>query len=82
MIVPLAPPAGRQIELQSRRVAHDRYRRIDRRLREHRAAQIGVQHRAGQVEERAQAGAIFLFQSGTRLERYGVRVGDGGSACL
>ena len=55
MIVALAAPAAREIELERDGAAHGRDRGLDRRLGEQRAAEIGVQHGAGQVEDRAQA---------------------------
>ena len=51
MIVALAAPAGRKVEFQRHRIAHRRQRRLDRRLGQQRAAEIGVQHRAGEVEQ-------------------------------
>ena len=55
MIVALAAPAAAEIEFERHRVAHGRDRGFDRLLGEQRAAEIGVQHRAGEVEHRPQA---------------------------
>ena len=78
MIVALAAPARRQVELQRRRLAHERDGRLDRRLGEDGAAEIGVQHRAGKVEQRAQVGAVFRIQACKRQQRQLLRAGDGG----
>ncbi len=57
MIVALAALAGVEVEFQRNGRAHGRDRRLDRRLGEQRAAEIGVQHRAGEIEHRTQARA-------------------------
>ena len=55
MIVALAALAVGEIELQRDRVAHRRDCRLDGLLGDQRAAEIGVQHRAGEIEHRPQA---------------------------
>ncbi len=55
MIVALAALAAAEIEFERDRVAHRRDRGLDRRLGEQRAAEIGVQHGAGEIEDRPQA---------------------------
>ena len=69
MVVALATPAGRQVVFQRDGIAHGRHRRLDRRFGEHRAAEIGVQHRAGEVEQRPQLRARLRFQPGERPHR-------------
>ena len=55
MIVALAALAAAEIELERDRVAHRRDRGLDRLLGDQRAAEIGVQHGAGEIEHRPQA---------------------------
>ncbi len=55
MIVALAAPAAVEVEFERHGAAHRRDRRLDRCLGEQRAAEIGVQHGAGQIEDRPQA---------------------------
>ena len=55
VVVALAALAVREIEFERDRVAHRRDRRLDRLLGDQRAAEIGVQHGAGEIEHRPQA---------------------------
>ena len=55
VIVALAALAAAEIELERDGVAHGGDRGLDRRLGEQRAAEIGVQHRAGEIEHGTQA---------------------------
>ena len=64
MIVPFAALARLKIELQRDRILHGSDGGFDRRLGEHRAAEICVQDRAGQVEQRAQARAVLTLETG------------------
>ncbi len=77
MVVALAAPARRQVELKRRRLAHGLDGRLDRRLGEDGAAEIGVQHRSGEVEQRTQVRAVFRLQPRQRLQRQLVSAGDG-----
>ena len=54
-VVALAAAAAVEIEFERDRVAHRGDCSLDRRLREQRAAEIGVQHGAGEVEDRLEA---------------------------
>ena len=69
MIVALAALAAVEVELERDRVAHGVDRGLDRRLGQQRAAEIGVQHGAGQVEDRAQAGHGLGLQPPARAVR-------------
>ena len=51
--VAVAAPSGFKVEFQIRGASRGQRDGIERRLRERRAAEIGVQHRAGQVEDGA-----------------------------
>ena len=70
MVVALAAPAAREVVFERRRVAHRRGGGGDRLFRQRRAAEIGVQHGAGQVEDAALRG---LHRAG---ERGGARFDD------
>ena len=63
MIVALAAPAASQIELKRNRIAHRDRRRLDRLLGDQRAAEIGMQHGAGEVEDRAQVRSRLIFKA-------------------
>ena len=67
MVVTLATFAGFQVEFERDGIPHSRDGRLDRRLSEHRAAEIGVQHRAGEIEQRPQCRAILLLKAGESL---------------
>ncbi len=67
MVVTLAAFARFQVELERDRIPHSRYGRFDRRLGERCSPEIGVQHRAAQIEQRPQCRAIFLLKAGERL---------------
>ncbi len=70
MIVAFAALAGRQVEFQRDRIAHRRDGGFDRGFGEQRAAEIGVQHGAGEIEERAQTGAILVRETRQRQGRH------------
>ena len=55
VVVALAAAAAVEVEFERDRVAHRGDRGFDRRLRQKRATEIGVQHRAGEVEDRLEA---------------------------
>ena len=76
MVVAFAALAGRQVELERDRIPHSRDGRLDRRLGERRSAEIGVQHRAGQVEQRPQRRTIVPLEVGERLSRNVLGAGD------
>ncbi len=80
MIVALAALARRQVKLQRAWLAHGRGGRFYRRLGEHGAAEVGMQHRAGEVEQRSQTRAASRFKSGERFERQFVRAWRRGRA--
>ena len=69
MIVALAALARRQVELQRAGLTHGRDGRLDCGLSEHGAAEVGVQHCAGQVEQRSQTTAVLDLKPGERIER-------------
>ena len=54
MIVALAAFAGREIELKGDRRPHRRDSGLDRCFSDQRAAKVGVQHRAGEIENGTQ----------------------------
>lgn len=56
----MAAAGALQIELQRRGFAHRRAHRVHRGLGHRRAAQIGVQHGAGQIEHRPHRHALAL----------------------
>ena len=62
MVVALAAIAAAEIELERDRVAHRRDGGLDRLLGDQRAAEIGVQHGAGEIEHRPQARARARFK--------------------
>ena len=70
VVVPFAAPTGYEVELERHGVAHGRDRRFDRRLRDDRPPEIGVQHGAGQIEQRPQCGTIVRLQAGEASDRY------------
>ncbi len=72
MIVALAATAGLEIELERHRLAHGAERRGGGLLGQDRAAEIGVQHGAGEVEDGPQARPRLV------LEAAGGGGGDGG----
>ena len=61
-VVAVAAPAAGQVVLQIHRRSHCLHHRFDGLGREQRAAQVGVQHRAAQVEHRTQLGGKALRQ--------------------
>ncbi len=71
MIVALAALAGREIKLEGDGGAHGCHGGFDRRLADERAAEIGVQHGSGEIEDGAQVRARVRCQPGQR------RIGDG-----
>ena len=61
-IVAVAAMAAAKVEFQRHRVAHRHLRRLDRGLGPQRAAEIGVQHGAGEIEHRPQVGLLRDFE--------------------
>ena len=74
VIVALAAPAGREVELERQGAAHGLDRGLDRRFGEQRPAEIGVQHGAGEVEHRAGRGSGGGRQRRRRSNRQPGRV--------
>jgi hypothetical protein len=74
-IVAVAAMAGAEIEFERDRVAHRHLRRLDRGFRPQRAAKIGVQHGAGEVEHRPQVRLLRDFEPRQRCRRDMVRAG-------
>ena len=66
MIVALAALAGREVEFQSDGGAHGGNGGFDRRLGKQGAAEIGVQHRAGEIEDGTQIRPRLRRQRGER----------------
>ena len=62
MVVAFAAIARGEVELERHGVPHRRDGRLDRRLGEDRPPEIGVQHDAGQIEQRPQRRAILLLR--------------------
>ena len=52
-----------EIEFERDGVTHGHLRGFDRGLRPQRAAEIGVQHRTGQIEYRPQIGLLLKFET-------------------
>ena len=75
MVVALAAPAAVEIVFQRRRRLHRLGRRSNRLLRQRRAAEIGMQHGAGQVEDAALRGPRQLRElfGTSREDRLGRR---------
>ena len=73
MIVALAALAGREVEFQGDGRAHGGDGGFDRRFGEERAAEIGVQHRAGEIEDGTQVRPRLRRQRGERRARDRVR---------
>ena len=74
MIVALAALPLSQIELERDRRAHGVDRGRDRLLGEQRAAEIGMQHGAGEIEDRAQVEPRTRVELGERYGRDGLRL--------
>ena len=73
MIVALAASAGRKIEFERDRRPHGGDGGFDRGLGNQSAAEIGVQHRAGQIEHGTQIGSRIDRELGERSAGDGVR---------
>ena len=67
MIVALASPAGRKVELESNGASHRRDRRFDRAFGQNRATQIGVQYRPREIEHRTKIGPVLFFKAGSGI---------------
>ena len=78
-IVAVAAMAGAEIEFERNRVAHRHLRRLDRGFRPQRAAEIGVQHGAGEVEHRSQVRLLRDFEPRQRRRRDMVRAARRGA---
>ncbi len=79
VVVAVAAAAGGDVVLEVARPAHHRGHGLDRLLGEHRAAEVGVQHRAGEVEHRPQRGRRALGETPPALALEARRVeGRGG----
>ena len=71
-VVAVAAPAGGQVVFQVHRRGHGLHHRCNGFGRQQGAPQVGVQHRAGEVEHRAQPGRKALGQRGLHRLRDGV----------
>ena len=65
-VVTLAASAGCEFELERRRMAHRACSGGDGRFGQHRAAEVGVQHGAGEIEHAAQPGRIGRLEPDQR----------------
>ena len=69
VVVALAARAAAEVELERHGRAHGIDRGRNRALRQHGAAEVGVQHRAGEVEHAAQARRVLALQQAGCLGR-------------
>ena len=67
VVVTLPAFAGFQVELERDRIPHGGDGRFDCGLGERRSPEIGVQHRAAQVEQRSQRRPVLLLETGESL---------------
>ena len=70
MVVALAARRAADVEFERHGRAHGVDRSCDRALGKHGSAEVGMQHRAGQVEHAAQARGILALQQSRRLGRH------------
>src|ERR1700761_5527635 len=82
MVVPFAPLARLKIELQRHGIAHGLNGGLDRRLREHRPAKIGVENRAAQVEQWPRPGAVHALETDATFYRDAICGRNSGFALL
>ena len=83
MIVPFAARACLDVEFECNCSVHCGVHGLDRLLCDKSPAEIGVQHRSGQVEHRAQGGALPSLELRKCVggEIVGFRHGNPGAAC-
>ena len=75
--VALAAPAAAEVELERQRLPHGGDRRLDRGLGEQRPAEVGVEHGAGQIEDRTHLRPRRGVERARRVGRHRFRAGDG-----
>ncbi len=67
MVVAFAAIPRGEVELERHGVPHRPNRRLDGGFRKRRPPKIGVQHDAGQIEQRPQRGAVASLEAGVAL---------------